>query len=131
MRDTRYIAQLYGHPHIPLDAPNDVSRFSMMTLPLADTIRPQLLRGTAGEDNEKEIDLTTLNNDSPYSVMFGPDKCFRATDKVGCPSWALQEKGAQSSKIHSPARHHANKTATCAHGMTCVHSQSRLATPND
>ena len=23
-----------------------------------------------------------LNNDSPYSVMFGPDKCFRDTNKV-------------------------------------------------
>lgn len=36
----------------------------------------KMLRGPAGEDMEG------LNNDSPYSVMFGPDKCFRDTNKV-------------------------------------------------
>ncbi|CAM9891253.1 unnamed protein product, partial [Ectocarpus sp. 13 AM-2016] len=29
----------------------------------------KMLRGAAGED------MSTLNNDSPYSIMFGPDKC--------------------------------------------------------
>ncbi|CAM9582776.1 unnamed protein product [Ectocarpus sp. 4 AP-2014] len=36
----------------------------------------KMIRGAAGED------MSTLNNDSPYSIMFGPDKCFRDTDKV-------------------------------------------------
>eukprot|EP00904_Undaria_pinnatifida_P004761 jgi/Undpi1/14286/HiC_scaffold_9.g03935.m1 len=36
----------------------------------------KMLRGPAGENMEE------LNNDSPYSVMFGPDKCFRDTNKV-------------------------------------------------
>ncbi len=26
--------------------------------------------------------MKALNNDSPYSIMFGPDKCFRDTNKV-------------------------------------------------
>eukprot|EP00752_Nemacystus_decipiens_P005999 g5417.t1 len=36
----------------------------------------KMLRGPEGAD------MTTLNNESPYSVMFGPDKCFRNTNKV-------------------------------------------------
>ena len=36
-----------------------------------------MLRGEAGQD------MKALNNDTPYSIMFGPDKCFRDTNKVG------------------------------------------------
>lgn len=29
--------------------------------------------------------MAALTNDSPYSIMFGPDKCFRDTNKVWIP----------------------------------------------
>lgn len=41
------------------------------------TVLVQMLRGEAGSD------LRQLVDDSPYSIMFGPDKCFRDTNKVG------------------------------------------------
>lgn len=50
----------------------------------------QMLRGAAGED------MATLNNDSPYSVMFGPDKCFRDTNKV-----CGEKRGASLLHLHA------------------------------
>lgn len=36
-----------------------------------------MLREPAGKD------MSALKSDSPYSIMFGPDKCFRDSNKVG------------------------------------------------